>query len=852
MPTTINGIGTHYYGKKNRVVRQGNCHSCGRLVNLESYDTRLWFVVVYVPLIPIGRKRILDYCPACSRHFAADQAKYQTLRQESLDESLDRFHREGTAQSAIAAHGEMLGFHAREEARALRTEALAKVPNDAEMCAVLGSQLEDCGDFEDSQRLFEKAYQLDPALPHAREGLALGKIVDGRLDDARQLLNFLEQPGAGQRFPLGRLEQLAEAYQKAGRHDEALTLAQHIVREIPQAANNRHFRQFVSKSEKATHRAESVLPPRESSWLGVFNPSNDYYSSGQRRFAYFTAAVLIGVVALAGVNEYRRQNRTVHVRNDFGPAAQVTIDGVAVPAGAAAEVSLPEGKHHVVVSGALDEEFDIDVSTGYWTRWLSYPAWVLNVGGAAQVLSETHHYAENPAPSESVYSAGENLVFVPHVDYLFEQAPSQLRVEGKSTEVVKQQLSVTNEPTNDIMQYVFRETSPEAALRYAESRLTIDPSDAGLLELYTAAATQVGAAERAKKFLQQGFEARPVSVPWHRMYQDSHVSVAEKNELIQQYDALLAAEPNNGELLYLRGRITPEHDPEREYYLRSISADPQLNYPWNALGYQACTMGEWKECKDYIQKALDLNADEGVLATQHMARLGLHEEDELIAEHTAKLAALSPQDSFPTVTLLTQTLVAKGDLARAKQEVDDWEAKVQPGDAARTHLQDYRGMLELMAGDLSSVEQRVSAGTAGPELKFIYLLSAGKPGDAAGDAAYAEHVQDPWNALAVGLSFELAGQPDVAKIWRLKAADSLASLDFDEARAAELLRADGPPAPGAFEEISLLPPEKALLIAALAARFPEQHSELAPLAEHFDVQPSGFRPLVRQAIARKP
>ena len=48
MPSTVNGIGTHYYGKKNRSVRQGVCNACHRQVQLESYDTRLFFVFVFI------------------------------------------------------------------------------------------------------------------------------------------------------------------------------------------------------------------------------------------------------------------------------------------------------------------------------------------------------------------------------------------------------------------------------------------------------------------------------------------------------------------------------------------------------------------------------------------------------------------------------------------------------------------------------------------------------------------------------------------------------------------------------------------------------------------------------------
>src|SRR3990172_2861104 len=126
MPTTVNGIGTHYYGKKNRTGRTGTCRSCNRVGNLESYDTRLWFVVFFIPVIPLGRKRIIDSCPACQRHYAADQDQFAMARQLSLSGARDQFKSDPTPESAIAVHAEMLGFHAHDDARTLREETLAK------------------------------------------------------------------------------------------------------------------------------------------------------------------------------------------------------------------------------------------------------------------------------------------------------------------------------------------------------------------------------------------------------------------------------------------------------------------------------------------------------------------------------------------------------------------------------------------------------------------------------------------------------------------------------------------------------------------------------------------------------
>src|SRR5947209_2116421 len=116
MPTTYNGIGTHYYGKKNITKRPGPCPHCNRAVELTSYDTRLWFVVVFIPIIPLGRKRIIDHCPSCTRHFAVDKQKWETAKQLEVSGAMEQYRANPTPEGAIAVHQQLLKFHQSVEA----------------------------------------------------------------------------------------------------------------------------------------------------------------------------------------------------------------------------------------------------------------------------------------------------------------------------------------------------------------------------------------------------------------------------------------------------------------------------------------------------------------------------------------------------------------------------------------------------------------------------------------------------------------------------------------------------------------------------------------------------------------
>src|SRR5262249_48331430 len=111
MPTTYNGVGTHYYGKSNVETRKGACPFCGSETTLTSYNTRLWFVVVFIPIIPLGKKRIIDYCPACTRHYAVDLKKWEAAKQLEISAALDKYRTTATHENAIAVHQTLQKFH---------------------------------------------------------------------------------------------------------------------------------------------------------------------------------------------------------------------------------------------------------------------------------------------------------------------------------------------------------------------------------------------------------------------------------------------------------------------------------------------------------------------------------------------------------------------------------------------------------------------------------------------------------------------------------------------------------------------------------------------------------------------
>ena len=430
MPTTINGVGTHYYGKSNVSSRTGICRACGASSRLDSYDTRLWFVVLFIPIVPLGRKRITDQCSRCRRHWVSSKAAFETAKRESLTAAMERYEKQPSPEAAVELHGALLAFRQYDKAKQFRDLVMEQYPESDLLFRGLALQMDGVGRAYEAEPFFEKAFAMRPDLPETGIGVAAVRIADGRLDEARKLLTPLETPGAGRTYSLARLESLAHAYQRAGRHAETLEICKHLVTERPAIGQSYAFRKFVAGSEKTQGCPGSVLPSQSFSIRGLFNWKSGRYAGWQRLLAFGAAALLIAAIALAATNEYLRRHRPVFVLNGSGRPVRVTIDEQPpIDVGSLARLQLAEGRHHVRLGGPINDAFDAEVETGYFTRWSNSPAWVISADGETALIVTTLHYAVNPRPSQSRLVAVDRVFHLAHVDYAFETPPRTIKLD---------------------------------------------------------------------------------------------------------------------------------------------------------------------------------------------------------------------------------------------------------------------------------------------------------------------------------------------------------------------------------------------------------------------------------------
>lgn len=859
MPTTYNGIGTHYYGRRNPVTRPGTCPHCHRNVTLESYDTKLWFVFVFLPVIPLGRKRIIDKCSACSVHMAVDADQWETAKQLEVSGAREQFRTDPTPDNAIAAHQQLINFHQHTEAAQFRETLNKEFADHAKVQASLGLVLERLGQPAEAQPHFQRALAVRPDLPEARVGVAREHMRQGRLDEARQLLDFLERPGAGQLYPLEPIETLGVAFQKAGRHAEALELFGRLHAELPRANEHRGFRKMVAVSERALGRTEPLLPKPKFGWrqfLGL-EPAVDG-SHRQRRLLAGTVAVCL--VVAAGFllrNSWVRTHRPLHVVNGFSRPAQIEFRGVGsfeAPPGHST-FSLPEGSHHATVRGPVHEEVELEIRADYWDRWTGQPAWVLNVGGEAVLELLEAVYSQEQQPGSSTLHFGESFLAFPTVNHPFTDLPEKVQVSSSQPQRTLTALRLVTAPPAALVEHLHRQNDDDSALRLCELRLPRHPADSALLNDYLALCSRRAAPERARKFLQSGLTNRPVVIEWHRAYQSLKTDRGNA-DLIAEYDALLDAEPGDSALLYLRARLDPDPAKGQAMFEQARRANPQNPFAWFALGWRQHAQGNWAAARTNFSRAVELapNAPE-FLHYLDQTRLALGEHARLATDLRARLAR-NPL-ALVTVRQLVEVLVADGRNREAADEVvrlrGELEAQAPAQAAEFTAALDWHRL--YLAGEFAELE-RSALGQRTPEATnavFYALIEQGRVGEAVRLHPLDEpQAQDPAHFLAVALAWHRAGDLAQAIRWQTRAQGLLAAGFGGQTQAARFLSGTVIPTAAEVTALDLPPKVSAIVLARLTQLHPTRAAEFSSLARRLNVDRGYPYQLVRRVTDPAP
>ena len=831
MPATINGIGTTYYGKKHVQLRPAVCPHCSKGADLASYDTRLWFVVLYIPVIPLGRKRILDYCPHCTQHSAMPLKKWEEYKQESITPLLAEFQSQpNDPEVAKKLHAQLCVVGQQAEAGRMGKLIAERFPRNAGLLAYLGHATSYWGRPEEASSYFEKAFAADPNLPEARTGLASDLIRQGRLEEGHNLLRFLEQEPEPE---LGPWLELAEGYQKAGRHRQALDIFSLITKKNPELAKDKAYRRMVRNSEKGRTPGKTLIPPALGAKLK------------------WAAAITLLAVIIFGSNYYITQNRTLYVLNGYEGAMQVEIDGqtLRVPKGGVREVALSEGKYTAKIASPVTTNVNFEISSGFFDRWLDSPAFVLNPGAQAVFFHETTIYTPGPANSE--YTGAFHLYFgrqfqeVPDVDYEFEPFPSEIKMSSSARQVQKSRIDILQTSVEDIY-YDYAEEDPARALDLAEWRLETRPEQPLLLAPYIEGAAAQGQEERAEGLVQKMVKHRPALVEWHRHYQGRAEDQASSEKLIQEYDQWLKEDPRSAALHYLRGRLTTNRREAAPYYKKSLDLDPQFPHSYYALAFGHSGAGEWPEARSLLARALEYAPGNAEFEKSlFLARFACGELDAL--EQELKNGSAHEPLHVDSAQRLHWVLLAAHKPEEARRHFEKYKQELSQALGGEFFPPQLEYMFHYAAADFKALERLCLETNGLSEIAWQPLLESGQPRKALEVIGSSHETwEEPFVLLSLAAGLRHHGMNEEAAPFLARGISALEKGRPEYGQLASLLTEGSRASVQDAADLSLHPHLKAIGLINLAQNDPVEAPAMLTLARKLNVTRSFPYHLIQQ------
>ena len=790
MPSTINGCGTWYYGKTNRRTHQGVCSQCHHQTELKSYDTRLWAVVLYIPVFPLGRKRVIEECSVCSRHGVMpldDWHRVQRRCQETVaayQQSPADTELAKEALLAIASYRDVDGFV--ELAKLIEQHLTAHAPT----MTMVGGAYMLFNRRDDAQRVLRASLAVTEQDEELREALAECLMQEGKPDEAEPLLQHIIDKGIPDRA--GALYQLAQTYQMQGRHPHAIASFEHAERVNPLMAQDPTFQQLRNASEERLGSTAKVVPTQV-----VAQAKRSTTMKKLRRLAPVAAALLLAAyLVVAWVQGMSRQ---VFVVNGLGKPYTVLLNGERydlTPQRATA-VRLPEGRVRVEIADAPAgiEPETVTIATSLWTRPFSGATFVINPDRAAVLEKIRVFYADIHRSSHQpqvTLAAGQVLHRFDGLDYVFEPLPDQITVSDKSDAVARDALGVYGQdygfsPAMALMN-AMDELGPKAAATAAKVHLLMEPGVSD--DEYLSVLGRTMEPDAMRDFLGSRLEQRPVQMQWHRAYQQAMRAADRLADAEQQYSAMLEKEPGNSDLMYLLARVVEAPQRGADLCQRAIAAPKPSGWAHYWLGGYYLAAGEFESGAEHFLKATQMLpevrdvrqlAREGLMAAERWDTLCQMLEVDVEADLTSAVIALP---------LLAYVHQQRGDVAAMDAALERLRLRLTEIDPrlAAAEVAAVGAVLQYAAGETSAYFEAVKDSPR-DQLAMAGLLTAG---DLLGARRRLERMQldddsaAVWNLL-VYLAAKARSDADAAEAHLMLAIQTLQKGDDTERAYAELL-----------------------------------------------------------------
>jgi tetratricopeptide (TPR) repeat protein len=837
MPTIINGIGTWYCGKRKIHRVKAGCGFCGGFTELESYDTTLYFVVFMVPIIPLGKKRILQNCSACQRHRVVNLKDWEKGKAAAFNDVLEDLKADPDNRETIQKSLALATVYQDERLFDKLADALAgHRTDDAEIQAQLGSAYEYFSRWPDAEAAYRRAHELQPT-DDTSERIAVCLLKQGRPEEAADHVRHAFESKDPDKAWL--IFWLVEGFMAAGMHDEALRVMDVRDELFPALARGKDYQRQrrtaqkylrSGKPVKSVYLAESKTGFREGSSLGFGWPK------------YVAAAVALSLLALyLGSAIYRGQNRPVYLVNGWTKPYTVKVNGEdhQLRPGSAQKIEVPEGEVTVDWPAGGEGPQTMKIETSFFGRPFHRPVFVINPDRLALVEREEAVYAETPVEPDKApeLRTGQVLYSFDGADYEFEPFPDTVPVKsGSRVHKTRVGLAATTDPQARLLRALLA-VGPQEWPNYLKRLLRLDPDDTLALQFLT----RMIPPKEGLEILKPGLAARPIRVEWHRMYQTLTEVSDPTKDLKPEYRQLVEETKRGPDAVYLLGRLEDGRAGEA-LYLEAARGTPPSAQACAGLSFRYLAQGEFDKAVQWGAKAAELNPADPLIRLRHVEAL-LAAGKYLDLLKATNSATPSERTLFLRKRLAAH--VATGEAGAAEAELNRMLAPRLGGPMGPMAVQVRANLdLNLAVARRDRAKYLEVAGRAGSPDRFAeYFLRGDYKSAAAADPAAQKDLRPTldWDgeATRAGLLYlgglKVKDQALADAQWA-KLIDALGHGDREARRYAAVANGKEPFDLAQVKDANIHPLVKRVVLAAFARKFSAHAKELDALSKKLDFE----------------
>ncbi len=835
MPQTVNGIGTWYYGRRNLRARRGNCEFCGGHGDLQSYETTLFFVFLFIPLIPLGAKRINDDCPNCRRHNVSSLKKWNEARDEAIAEEAAKLDENpGDLQTAMKAISCAAYFDAKDECLGIIASLSPSLLKEPEVLNTLADVYRHFGMGTEAAHSYRQSLAIKPdrtvSLRLAAVLYHYGSFADATLVAEPLLLEH-------QRDDCWLLTLYISALQAAGSHDRAITMLDGFAAAHPSLLKDKQFKKMRKVSEKNLDSGKPI-----SSKLLNVKEFKESEGSVRFRIARFIgpviALILLAIYLFTAYNN--GQNRRIYLVNGTTYPYEVVIGSQTFSMSADTQrfVTVPEGQYTISVNHSLNliPSFQVDLSTNFFARPFSHPITVINPDSLGMVLKCTAIYATNPPPSTFELFTGKQVHEFGKIDCPFTPLPAKVSVKSHSNSSEKRtSLEITSATNLESLRIVSHYLGAGELPDRVVNGLRFDPD----CETYLFASSAVPQQD-LEQTIEPLLKVRPVLVNAHRLHQDSCEAHNPTFDLQAEYQSLLQTDPKNSALLYLSARIA--HDPKVRLamYVAATTGESPHPYAARALARYYLDSGEFDLATKYIDQAMTLIPwDDG---SQQVSRTIL------LARGKFAECLESPQLRAMPGTMTSREAGDKLVCLAALHRHDEAEAYIQAyvGDYGPNADEIRYQLLSILAYCENDIANWTKYNQPGGNLNFEALIQTGAIAEAAKLLTAEASLEERFTVV---LGAYLKGDSTLALTQLDLAINQLAAATYDDRLAATWLAGTATPTDAQLLYCVPRGVPRSLFLAVLGLRRSDQIPLCFQLANRLNFDPRFPHLLIAKAVS---